>query len=403
MKEIYNIQARILVVDDEISMLERIVDMLLDLSAEIEVVTATNGKEALEYALSFSPDIIITDWDMPIMNGIELIRALKLELQTREIPIIMATAFQSSARLAEAISAGAVDYIRKPIDSLELQSRVYSMLMLSRAFQDIKHQNEEILRQQRILEDQAIEIVLINTSLLEANREKNEVIGIVAHDLKNPISGILLTAETIQKYYAQLSGQEVEKQMLRIMAVAERMKAIVMNLLDIQRIESGQFQLNIIPISVKKNINEMIAEHAERAIAKEIHINLVFPDTEIAVLADYSAFHEVMDNVVSNALKFSFPQSQIAIEVMVSQDSSVRICVKDGGPGLTTEDQSKLFGKFMRLSAQPTGGEHSTGLGLSIVKKLVEAMNGRIWCESEVGKGATFIIELQSEKGYTPI
>ena len=84
--------------------------------------------------------------------------------------------------------------------------------------------------------------------------KKNEVIGIVAHDLKNPISGILLTAEAIQKYYTQLSGQEVEKQMLRIMSVAERMKAIVMNLLDIQRIESGQMQLNIVPVSVVKII-----------------------------------------------------------------------------------------------------------------------------------------------------
>ncbi len=172
MKEIYTIQARILVVDDELSTLERIVDMLLELSSEIEVVTATNGEEALESVFEFTPDIIITDWDMPIMNGIELIRELKVSQKTQEIPIIMATAFQSSERLSEAISAGAVDYIRKPIDTLELQSRVYSMLMLSRAFQDIKHRNEEILRQQRILEDQAIEIVLINTSLQEANREK---------------------------------------------------------------------------------------------------------------------------------------------------------------------------------------------------------------------------------------
>jgi len=136
----------------------------------------------------------------------------------------------------------------------------------------------------------------------------------------------------------------------------------------------------------------MFAEYSERALAKNIHISYVFPESEIIVMTDSSAFHEVLDNLVSNAIKFSFPASQVLLEVVLTQNNSVRICVKDSGPGLTKEDQSKLFGKFMRLSAQPTGGEHSTGLGLSIVKKLVEAMNGKIWCESEAGKGATFII-----------
>ncbi len=102
---------------------------------------------------------------------------------------------------------------------------------------------------------------------------------------------------------------------------------------------------------------------------------------------------QVIDNLISNALKYSPFDTTITIRVKAKSDN-VRLEVEDEGPGISEEEMPKLFGKFARLSAQPTGGEHSTGLGLSIVKKMVEAMNGKVWCESEPGKGATFIVEL---------
>jgi signal transduction histidine kinase len=102
---------------------------------------------------------------------------------------------------------------------------------------------------------------------------------------------------------------------------------------------------------------------------------------------------QVLDNLISNAVKYSPLGKRILVRV-VNTDRAVRIEIQDEGPGLSEDDKSKLFGKFARLSARPTGGEYSTGLGLSIVKKMVEAMNGKVWCESELGKGATFIVEL---------
>jgi signal transduction histidine kinase len=119
---------------------------------------------------------------------------------------------------------------------------------------------------------------------------------------------------------------------------------------------------------------------------------------EIAVvLVDEQAFGQVMENLVSNAIKYSPPGKNIFISVYLFPATShthLRIAVRDEGPGISESDQKKLFGKFARLTAQPTGGEDSTGLGLAIVKKMVEAMNGRVWCESEVGNGATFVLEL---------
>ena len=107
-------------------------------------------------------------------------------------------------------------------------------------------------------------------------------------------------------------------------------------------------------------------------------------DTSVAV--------QVLENLVSNAVKYSPPGKDIFVRLQ-KRAEAVRVEVQDQGPGLSAEDQKKLFGKFARLSAKPTGGEHSTGLGLSIVKKMVEAMNGQVWCESELGRGATFTVE----------
>jgi signal transduction histidine kinase len=102
--------------------------------------------------------------------------------------------------------------------------------------------------------------------------------------------------------------------------------------------------------------------------------------------------HQVLDNLISNAIKYSPPMTHIDIR-LVQMAETVRCEIQDEGPGLSEKDQQKLFGKFARLTTQPTGGEHSTGLGLFIVKKLVTAMNGKVWCESELGKGATFVVE----------
>ena len=102
---------------------------------------------------------------------------------------------------------------------------------------------------------------------------------------------------------------------------------------------------------------------------------------------------QVLENLVSNAVKYSPPGKNIFVRLK-RLPAAARCEVQDEGPGLSAEDQKKLFGKFARLSAKPTGGEHSTGLGLSIVKKMVEAMKGQVWCESEPGKGATFIVSL---------
>ena len=128
------------------------------------------------------------------------------------------------------------------------------------------------------------------------------------------------------------------------------------------------------------------------ATAKQQTIHFESETTPIVVQVDSGVMVQVLENLVSNAVKYSPPGKEIFVRLK-QHPQGARVEVQDQGPGLSAEDQKKLFGKFARLSAKPTGGEHSTGLGLSIVKKMVEAMSGRVWCESQLGQGATFIVE----------
>lgn len=229
-------------------------------------------------------------------------------------------------------------------------------------------------------------------SLIKLNQEKNEFLGIAAHDLKNPLAGIRSSAEILLRYYIQ--EERAAKFIQNIIVSTDQMLDIVTNLLDVNKIESGGYEVHIrrIPLEVfDKKIENYQARAAEKAIM------LSHEPIDAAILADEFALHQVFDNLISNAIKFSPKWSKVAVRMVrhlsESGEAKVRIEIQDEGPGLTEQDKLKLFSKFARLSAKPTGQESSTGLGLSIVKRLVEAMGGQVWCESEHGKGATFIVE----------
>ena len=231
--------------------------------------------------------------------------------------------------------------------------------------------------------------------LSRVNLELTEIMGIAAHDLKNPLAGILTSAEILGMYYARNSDEDVRRFINNILLAGSDMLNIITNLLELNQIESGKMQLKLRPIDLSI-IVEAVNTYHDRAVKKNIVLHQHYPTNpaSIRVLADESALRQVLDNLVSNAVKYSPLGKSVYINIRNDDAAVIRIEVHDEGPGISDDDKKKLFGKFARLSAQPTGGENSTGLGLSIVKKMVEAMNGRVWCESEGGKGTTFIVEL---------
>jgi signal transduction histidine kinase len=280
---------------------------------------------------------------------------------------------------------------------------------------DLQAANEEIQRQMFIQAEQAREIEIANSQLeelnsvlqtqnrelTEVNTEKNELMGIVAHDLKNPIGAVLGLAEMIQS--GVVENNDIPKVAENIVRTAERMSDLVRNVLDVNRLEQGGMHLYFVTFDITSLVESVVWQYQAPAEAKQITPHFHAEATEefpALIHADEQALSQVLDNLVSNAVKYS-PQGKNIFVRVIRTEYSVRVEVQDEGPGISAEDQKRLFGKFARLSAQPTGGEHSTGLGLSIVKKLVEAMNGRVWCESELDKGipgATFIVELPAAK-----
>jgi signal transduction histidine kinase len=231
-------------------------------------------------------------------------------------------------------------------------------------------------------------------------------LGIVAHDLRSPLSGIQGLADIMRE---GTDPEHIPQIANEIYHASERMFTLLSNLLNVNAIESGKMALNLTPLDVNFAVESIIEEYKPRAEAKNIRLCLELPATPSFAIADEAALPQVIENLISNAVKYSPHGKNVVVRVKDeggsvtaetngietnTSPSFIRVEVQDEGPGISAEDMTKLFGKFARLTAQPTGGEHSTGLGLSIVRRMVEAMQGRVWCESELGRGATFIVEL---------
>ncbi len=285
----------------------------------------------------------------------------------------------------------------------------------------LRESNEEILLHMEMLDEKAHEIELVNTELrvknvqLEAlHREKNEFMGIAAHDLKNPLGSIAMNASFIRNYRNRNSEEWVDEQIAKIEMTTERMMAIITNLLDVNALESGNYNFTVENFALAPVLTAVIRDYQSQADVKQIVIVTEAPSESIVnVYADKSITGEILENLISNAVKYSPRATTVKIRFGVALSSApnvesrdngnlhakpprmvCRIEVHDEGPGVSLEDRAKLFGKFIKLSARPTGGEHSTGLGLFIVKKLVEVMNGNVWYEPDPSSGATFVVEL---------
>ncbi len=231
------------------------------------------------------------------------------------------------------------------------------------------------------------ELQEINSSLMETVAEKNEILSIVAHDLRNPLCSVLGLAELIANGMARDKAVDFAE---RIVASTNHAVGLLNNLLSIQVIESGKASLTTTPIPLIDVIKYTLEIMTPKAQAKSIRIKHNFRDS-CYVTGDLMALRQVFENLVSNAIKFSPLGSEISLENYRHEGKAI-VSVADRGPGIGPDDQAKLFKKFARLSARPTNNESSTGLGLAIVKRYVDAMGGEISCDSTLGDGTTFTV-----------
>ena len=342
------------------------------------VSVAADGLKAFEKIGSNPPDLILVDC-ASAEDGIEVCRRLKQNMAAREIPMIFVASEGERSRIATALEAGASDVVLKPFmkEALLLRARLNLELAYSR--QEIRRHDNRIR---------------------ELKAEKNEFLSIVAHDLRSPLSNIVTSADIVASD-EEMPRDQVKEFLEIICASGKHMIHLVENLMDLNAIEQGRMKMEIAPCALGELVRGVTANYEAKAKAKQQQLSFMEEQGPLVAMADPHSTIQIFNNLLSNAIKYSPIGKRIDIRLR-RNNGMIRCEVRDQGPGLNKDDLQKMFGKFAKLSAKPTGGEPSTGLGLSIVKKMVDAAGGNVWCESEPGKGSTFVVELRSAAA-TPV
>lgn len=362
---------RILVVDDD-RLNVRILSNILA-GEGYSLATADSGDNALQVYESFLPDLVLLDVMMPGLNGFETCRELRRRHGDKAPPVIFITAKSESDDVLEGLNAGGVDYLPKPFRAKEALARIRIHLL-----------NRLLIEQQKSLVEQ----------LSKANTAKNKFLGMAAHDLRNPLASIRGLAEFLRDGVVGPMTPEQLDLINTIHDASQSMLAMVNELLDVATIESGFLKI----AKERRNLAEIIEKsvHLQNIEAAKKNTRIIFnpaPDIAPIVAVDTAKLRQVVDNLLSNGIKYSPPGSTISVLLSMAPQGW-QFAVQDQGPGIPEDEKDKLFKDFSRLSTMPTGGEKSTGLGLAICRKIVEAHDGTISVRNLPERGCEFRVFL---------
>ena len=377
--------ALILVADDNPDIRNYVVGCL---KGKYRTVSATNGRDAFEKAMRYTPDLIISDVMMPHMTGYDLCRAVRAEVSVCMTPIILVTSKAAVDDKIEGLEAGADDYLPKPFNAEELFARVRNLLTLRKQQNDLQDLNDRLQGK--------------NVELEQASDLKSQLLRIAAHDLKNPLNNIREFANLIREEVE--ADSEVGDMLGLIERSSNQMFGLISQILESEALESGKLRIEKRGVDLSEVAASVVESNRKQAERKSQQIVFDVRQSHAHVVSGSAEWlMEAMDNLVSNAIKYSPPGKKIWVTVRRSADEKVDFEVRDEGPGLTDGDKSRLFQKFQRLSSLPTGGETSTGLGLSIVKQIAEMHDGDVVVESERGVGSAFIIRLDAQEAAAEV
>ena len=400
---------RILYVDDELGNLNV---FNATFRREYAVFTANNATEGMKILGSTQIDLIITDQRMPKITGVEFLKWCKAYYP--DSMRIILTGFSDSDAIITAINECDIyRYIAKPWDSEEMK------LTLKKAFEahqlrkdnqeliaDLKEAKEsleqkvvertaEVMRQKEEIEKKSQTLEDQNYLLQELDNEKNNITSMIVHDLQSPINRIrgLLELFTMENNAPFSENQVLYLDLIR-RNISDASRHI-RNLLDTKELEkSTDYQVPLTKTNLSAILPTILESYKEQSMKKKVNLQFENNDEDVYVNGNEDYINRIFDNLISNAIKFSPKDSNSNVFVKIKENGeNVSVIVQDEGQGFTEEDRGNLFKKFKKLSATPTNGESSSGLGLSIVKTLTERLGGKVWAEDSKIKGATFIVE----------
>jgi signal transduction histidine kinase len=368
----------ILMVDDRPENL-LVLEELLSTPTRI-LIKANSGNEALRKVLQHQIGLILLDVQMPEMDGFEVASLLKSNPATKHIPIIFITAISKEERyVLKGLQEGAIDYLYKPLNADITQAKI-------NVFEDLYKYEQQIRLNN-------IQLKAMNKELEDLNSQKNYLLGMAAHDLRNPVAAISQVSELLESEIADKLNEEQLRFLQSIYISSNYMLNLINDLLDVSKIEAGKLSLNIQPADIDDLVTHVYEMNKLIASGKNINVKLNKNVQSKYIYVDNVKIEQVMHNLLSNAIKFSPKNTSVEFSV-IETSAVIRVEVKDEGQGIPESELEKLFKPFQTTSVQSTGGEKSTGLGLMICAKIVEAHGGKIEVKSEKGKGSTFSFTL---------
>lgn len=361
----------ILVVDDE-AMNRELLRELLEAKGHM-IVEAENGDQALDQISSDPPDVVLLDVMMPGIDGFEVCRRIKDDPGSASIPVLLVTALRERDDRLQGIQAGANDFITKPIDSREVALRVNNAVFTKKLFDQVQKNYEQ---------------------LKELSDLRDNLTHMIVHDLRSPLTGIQGFLELLQMKAAEKLEEDELEYIKKALGGCSTLIEMISSLLDVNRLEAGEMPLDITDCELGAIADEAI--QAIGAAVPGVKVKIDKPDEPVNANCDPEIMCRIISNLVGNALKFSPKGSEVKVSLEKTADS-VRVSVKDSGPGIPPEYRDRIFEKFGQVEARSERKKYSTGLGLTFCKLAVEAHNGKIWLDSEVGCGSTFWFEIPLE------
>ncbi len=369
----------ILIVDDTEANIRLLSHVLRD--AGFSPIVAFNGSDAVELIKSRRPDLVLLDIMMPDMTGYEVCKIINKDEELRSTPIIFLSALSETSDKVEGFEVGGVDYITKPYQKDEVLARIKTHLSLNK-LQKERDERIEILRNREI-------------ELRELNAKKDQLVRIVSHDIKNPLTGIVGLANLI-KENPGLPESEVNNMLDVMEKSGKKLMDMVGKVLDDESNSNHSESVKLTEGYLKDLSEKVISINKPKAILKDISLELIEDIQNPKVNLDHTKIEIALNNLVSNALKFTLKNGLVQL-IVASDENMISFKVKDNGIGISEKIQPLLFtpentGKG--VSSIGTDGEIGTGLGLDVVEKYVNMHDGKVWVESEEKVGTTFFIEI---------